>query len=87
MYSWRFLTVFLCGAVCAVAANSQLTKRGTGIIRGSSATSESGFEIQQGPAQDVQMDKSNGSQKQAHVPASGVPRPASSAVGAVTTSV
>jgi hypothetical protein len=76
----RLFSVFLLTASCAIGGNSQLTRKGTGVIRGGSAGSESGYQTQQGPQVDVNFNKANGSTKPARVPANFVPRPAASAV-------
>jgi hypothetical protein len=57
--------------------------KGTGVIRGGSATSETGYQTQQGPAMDAHFIKqASGSNSAARVPSAFVPRPATAAITA-----
>jgi hypothetical protein len=80
-HTYRLLTVAVVAAPLAFGANQTLIQKGTGLIRGSSATVESGYEIRQGPEQDAHTIKAaSGSVSVARVPAANVPRPAGAAV-------
>ena len=73
------LTILM--AAPLTAANLKLTLKGTGVIRGGSATSESGYQTQQGPTMDAHFIKqASGDNSPARVPSAFVPRPVASAI-------
>ena len=68
-------------APLACAANLNLTLKGTGVIRGSSAASENGYQTRQGPAMDASfIRRASGNNSPARVPATSVPAPGASAI-------
>jgi hypothetical protein len=74
------LTVLI-AAPLACAANLELTFKGTGDIRGTSAASETEYQAQQGPVMDSHFIKqASGNNSPARVPSASVPGPAASAI-------
>jgi hypothetical protein len=79
------LIFFTAAASLAFGAgnSTRLTPRGTGSIRSTTSGTETGYEIRTGPEVDAQFIKGvSGTVSPARVPASHVPTPAGSAVGA-----
>ncbi|HTA70712.1 MAG TPA: hypothetical protein VK776_20650 [Bryobacteraceae bacterium] len=78
---FRLGLTILMAAPLTCAANLKLILKGTGVIRGGSATSEAGYQTQQGPAMDAHFIKqASGNNSAARVPSAFVPRPSAAAI-------
>jgi hypothetical protein len=78
---FRLGLTILMAAPLTCAANLKLTLKGTGVIRGGSAASETGYQTQQGPAMDAHFIKqASGNNSAARVPSAFVPRPDAAAI-------
>ena len=77
----RLGLTILMAAPLTCAANLKLTLKGTGVIRGGSATLETGYQTQQGPVMDAHFIKqASGNNGPARVPSAFVPRPVAAAI-------
>ncbi|HEY2013907.1 MAG TPA: hypothetical protein VGH38_10430, partial [Bryobacteraceae bacterium] len=76
----RLCLTILIAVPLAFGANPKLTRKGTGVIRGSAAAAEMGYEIRQGPAEDAHFVKASGNTSPARVPSTDVPRPAAASI-------